>query len=331
VDPYTPIGQLMPKTIRLKARQQIRYSSLQIDPEKFLGFALVMGLLVGYVVASAAAHYKLLSLGVAYAVSFTLVEVVFYVWIILSADSKAKFVEEVLPDALQLMSSNIRAGLTTDKAFLRAARPEFGPLEQEIRRVGKETMTGKTLAESLEKIKDHIRSQNLNRAVDLINQSMKSGGKLADLLDETAEDLRSQQIVQREITASVLMYAMFIFIAIGIGAPALFAMSSFLVNILTQNIAMITKEMPANAGDMQKALPIAITEVKISADFIKTYAVLSLMASSFFGSLVIGLILNGEETQGFKYFPLLAAVSIGLFFIGSYVLQITLGGMMKTV
>ena len=156
----------------------------------------------------------------------------FYFAILLSIDSKAKFVESVLPDALQLMSSNIRAGLTTDKALLMAARPEFGPFAEEIRRVGKETMTGTTLADALMKINLRIKSDNLAKTLDLIVNSIKSGGKLADLLDQTSTDLRDQQIIQKEITASVLLYAIFVFIAIGMGAPLLFSMSSVGVKIL---------------------------------------------------------------------------------------------------
>jgi flagellar protein FlaJ len=238
-------------------------------------------------------------------------------------------VDEVLPDALQLMSSNIRAGLTTDKALLMAARPEFGPLEYEIRRIGKETIAGKTLTEALQKMNDRIRSRNLERTVDLIIQSIKSGGKLADLLDQTATDLRDQQIVQKEISASVLMYVFFILIAIGIGAPALFSMSSFLVTLLTKNMEMISKDLPANMADVSRALPISITTVRIKPDFIRTYSLIALTASSFFGSIVVGLIMSGEEKQGLKYFPILLTIAISLFLLGGWVLNKTLGGMLN--
>ncbi|MFH1789215.1 MAG: type II secretion system F family protein [Candidatus Altiarchaeota archaeon] len=319
----------MPKKLRILARERLQYSNFNIDPEKFLGFALIFGLGVGFILGSIINQFNILPLPIGFVTVFILFEFFIYIWITLSSDSKAKFVEEVLPDALQLMSSNIRAGLTTDKALLMAARPEFGPLEYEIRRIGKETMAGKSLTEALYKMTARIKSKNLERTLDLISQSIKSGGKLADLLDQTATDLRDQQIVQKEISASVLMYVFFILIAIGLGAPALFSLSSFLVTLLTKNMEMIARDLPTNMDAMSRAMPISITTVRISPDFVRTYSIISLAASSFFGSMVVGLIMTGEERQGLKYFPMLLLLSVGLFFLGGFILDQTLGGMLK--
>ncbi|MFH0860471.1 MAG: type II secretion system F family protein [Candidatus Altiarchaeota archaeon] len=330
MDPYKPIGILFPKNIRRRLAQEIRYSNFSIDADTFLGFAVFFGIGLGVVMAYALNYYDVLPFEFAFPISLFLVEFMLYIWLNLSADSKAKFVDEALPDALQLMSSNIRAGMTTDKALILAARPEFGPLEQEIRRIGKETMAGVNLTESLQKTDRKIRSKNLQRAIDLIVQSLKSGGKLADLLDQTANDLRDQQIIQKEISASVLMYVIFIFIAVGLGAPLLFSMSSFLVELLAKNMAMIAADMPSfSEMGGTAAMPIAVGKITITSEFIRTYSIISLVASSFFGSLVIGLILKGEEKLGVKYFPVLLVISVSLFLIGRFILDSTLGNMMQ--
>ncbi len=329
MDPYKPIGQLLPKGFRRKIKEKLSYSNLQINAEEFLGFALIFGTGIAFIAAFVLENVLQIPSYVLFLGVFIVFQLILFLWVSLSADSKGKFVEEVLPDALQLMSSNIRAGLTTDKALLMAARPEFGPLEYEIRRIGKETMAGRSLAEALGKMTDRIKSTNLERTVDLIVQSLKSGGKLADLLDQTASDLRDQQIIQKEISASVLMYVFFILIAIGLGAPALFALSSFLVTLLTQNMEMISKNMPSNMGEFSRAMPIAIMDVKIKAPFIQKYSIISLLASTFFGSIVAGLIMTGEEKQGLKYFPVMLVLSIGLFLLAGWILQKTLGGMLN--
>ena len=46
-----------------------------------------------------------------------LFEAVFYSIPMLIADGRSKFTEEVLPDALRLMSSNVKSGLTPDKGY----------------------------------------------------------------------------------------------------------------------------------------------------------------------------------------------------------------------
>lgn len=325
---YDLIGKLIPKKIRLFYKRLLTYAGVETQVDKFIGFNLFIGLSVGYIIASGLHLFKVLPLLPAYAISFIAVETAFYVWLSLTANSKASFVDEILPDALQLMSSNIRAGLTTDKALLMAARPEFGPLTEEIKRIGKESMAGKNIADSLKKTSERIQSTNLEHAIELITQSIRSGGQLADLLDQTANDLRDQQMIQKEVRASVLMYVIFIFFAIGLGAPLLFAMSGFLVNLLTTNMLMISSQLPSGTELAGGAMPISMSSISVKPEFIHTYSVISLIASSFFGCMIMGLILKGEEREGFKYLPILAILSIGLYYLGSYLLETVLGGIM---
>ena len=324
---YESFAKVSPRHIRQKFDKLMIYSDINADPTKFLGFIVFSGFAFGFVIAYVLNAFDILPLIFAFPLAFVLIEFSFYIMIQMSIDSKAKFVERVLPDALQLMSSNIRAGLTTDKALLMAARPEFGPLSEEIKRIGRETMTGRSLASALLKTTERIRSDSLEKTMDLIVSSLRSGGKLADLLDQISDDLRDQQMMQSEIAASVLMYVIFIFIAVGMGAPLLFAMSSFLVKLLIGNMQAISEGMPE---DMEMAgAPISMTDISLDPAFIGMYAIISLCTSSFFGALIIGLILHGSAKSGIKFIFILLGLSIGLFFLGGYILDLTLGGMME--
>ena len=326
-DIYETIGKLMPRGMMKKLRKHLLYSNIQIEPTRFLGFMIVFGILLALIISFTTHATGILPVYMAIIPSFLLLEGLFYVLVLMSVDSKTRFVEEVLPDALQLMASNIRAGLTTDKALLLAARPEFGPLADEIRRIGRELMAGKSFEYSLVKTTRKIKSDVLAKTIDLMVNSVRSGGKLADLLDQISADIRDQQIIKKEIQASVLMYVLFIFIAIALGAPLLFAMSAFLVKMLVTNMMIIGAEMPETleVGDM----PISMTDVQITPEFIQMFALISLSVSSFFGSIIIGLILKGNERAGFKFLPILLGLAIGLFFLGGFVLESMLGGMME--
>ncbi|MEM4347720.1 MAG: type II secretion system F family protein [Candidatus Altiarchaeota archaeon] len=327
MDIYTSIGRILPKRITKNFYQLVRYSNIDINPEKLLGFAFIFGIIFSALASYLTYTLKVLPLVLSFILFFIVFQFIIYIWILLSIDSKARFVESVLPDALQLMSSNIRAGLTTDRALLLSARPEFGPLALEIKRVGKETMTGRSLTDSLNRMTESIKSETLSKTIDLVNVSIRSGGKLADILDQIASDLREQQMIQREISASVLMYVLFIFIAIAFGAPLLFAMSSFLVKMLVENMSVISAELP-QLQEMQ-GIPIKVGTIKISIDFIKTFALVSLTSTSIFGALIMGLILKGDEKSGFKFLPILLFFSIGLFLLGSYLLDTFFGEMIK--
>lgn len=330
MDPYDFLAKILPKKIRSHYEQQLKYSKIDVKPDKFIGFIFFSGIMLSIFSSILINAYLDVNVLPAFVISFVIFEFSTYIMLQFSIDSKSKFSEATLPDALQLMASNIRAGITTDKALFLAARPEFGPLAIEIKRIGKETMAGRNFTESLAKTKNHIRSRTLHRAVDLIINSVKSGGQLADLLDQTADNLVSQQMVEKEISADILMYVIFVFTAIGLGAPALFSMSGFLVNILTRNMMLISAGMPGGLEAMATttAIPIMKSQVHLSSAFILKYSLISLTVSSFFGSLVMGLIYWGEEREGLKFFPILLTLSVGLFYIGSQILESAFGPMM---
>ena len=321
------IARFTPKKIRENIHTQVRYSKIKMRADEFIGWMVVLGLVLSAISSAVVGYLEYLDWYLAFLPFLLLFEFIFYIGLGLNVNSKTNQVEAALPDALQLMSSNIRAGLTTDKAMIMAARPEFGPLEKEIRRVGKETMAGRSLADALSRMTLFIRSSDLERTLELITNSLKSGGELADLLDSTADDIREQQLIRKEIAASVLMYVLFIFIAISLGAPALFSMSSFLVELLTKNMEMIANELPSNFDGMEGA-PIKMGGGSISIDFIRHYALVSIASSCLFGSMIMGLILKGEEKEGLKYFFPMIIIAYLLFFGASFILQNTIGGML---
>lgn len=325
MDLYALLTRFFPRKLKKDFNQMIAYSNIKLNPNQLLGFIILAGIAFSLYLGYLISMLDIIPYFLCVVIAFIIIELVFYFWIVFSMDSKAKFVESVLPDALQLMSSNIRAGLTTDRALLLAARPEFGPLADEIRRVGRETMTGSGLGEALMKMNHRIKSETLSKTMDLIVNSIKSGGKLADLLDQTASDLRDQQMIQKEISASVLLYVIFIFIAIGFAAPLLFAMSSFLVEVLSKMSAEIGSSMPADLP--VGSAPMSMTNVQISSEFLMQYTLISLLVSAVFGSLIMGLILKGAAKEGIKYVPILVIVCLGLFFLGDYLMDVLLGPM----
>ena len=323
------VEKLIPKNLLNNYRKLVLYSSVDIDPDQFLNLIALIGATISVILGSVINGYLEYNILMAFLATLFVYAFAVYIMLQLSAESKAKFVETILPDALQLMASNIRAGLTTDKALLLAARPEFGPLREEISRIGRETMAGRSFVDALNKSTARIKSKDMEKTIALIVQSLKSGGQLADLLDQTADDMRDQQMIQKEISASVLMYAMFIAIAIVLGAPVLFALSSFLLELLVKNMELISSQMPMSFRSMaSSAIPISVTSIAIKPDFVITYSVISMTISTLFGSIVMGLILKGEETAGLKYIPVMLIIALSLFYLAHYILQTLLGGMM---
>lgn len=322
---YRIIGNFYPKRIKKSIINLLIYSGIKIEHNKFLGFILVLNLLLSILFGFYLGAFFNINFWLVFFVVFFIINIAEIMLLRVNADKKGKFIESVLPDALELMASNLRAGLTVDRALLLSIRPEFGPLKDEINLVGKKITAGMEITRALKEMSERVKSKKLERAMLLITSGLRSGGELASLLEQTAEDLLNQNLVDKKIRASVGMYVMFIFIAICVGAPVLFGLSSYLIEILTTTLKSVDIPDISTMGNV--GLPFAVPKVSIPIEFLLVYIVGFLVVTSFFGSLVIGLISKGNEKEGFKYIVPVLIVSITLFFIVRIIIKGLLGGL----
>jgi len=253
---------------------------------------------------------SLLGLLISIIAFFLLVEFYFSIRKRLKRAADIKKMEDSFPDFIELMSSNLRAGMTIDKALILSSRKEFAPLDKEILSLGKDIITGREVSRALKDMADRIGSEKIHKTVNLIISGIRSGGNLSILLEETATNMRERNYVEKRAASNVLMYVIFIFFAVSIGAPLLFGLSSVLVEILTKILSSFPETQTANTG-----LPFSITKINITVNFIIYFAMSFLVVIDFLASLVLGLVSKGQEREGFKYTIPLIVMSLSVFFI----------------
>ena len=315
---YKQLAKIYTNKLRNYVKDLLSYADIKIEPDKFLGFILSFGFLFSLALAINLKAFFHISFFTVFFLSFISSQFSVYSWLVIKIQIKSNHVEEILPDALQLMANNLRAGLTTERAILLASRPEFGSLQQEIDKVGRRLAVGIELSEALSGMSKKIKSNVMEKTLLLIKSGLESGGSLAPLLEQIAENLREQQMVKKRIRANVLMYVIFIFTAVSLGSPMLFGLSPFVIQILTKNIASI--EIPQEAAS-SVGLPFTITQIGISESFVISLVITSLITNSLMASLTLGLIGNGKEKEGLKYFPIMITISLLIFFLVRLVLR----------
>ena len=321
---YDFIYRMMPKGYRTWMETQMKCADFTISPSKYGGFSIFYGLAVGlfsfltvFMLDLVNLQYSII-IGISAFMGF---EAFIHIIPLMIADKRANFTDEILPDALRLISSNIRSGLTPDKALLLAARPEFGPLEKEIRNSAKMTLSGEPIEFAIKNISKTINSKALRHVTELLAEGIARGGNLPSLLDGLANDIRQTKILKKEVHAVVMMYAIFIFFAAGLGAPLLYGISSFLVGTMEDIGSRIVVEQ--NFPTSMKFM--SFQGIDLSQEFLIVYVSLSLAITSIFGGMLIGLIQEGTEKAGFKYIPVLLGLSLSIFFITRYAVQNFLG------
>ena len=312
---YNRIAALLPRKVRDSFKKEFDYLGINIDSGRFVGFLFSFAFLVSIAIALNFYYFFNIELAYTFIIAFIIFTAGIYLWLSITSEAKGKFVEKILPDALQLIASNIRSGLTTERAFLVSARPEFGPLELELKRASKRILTGTRIQDALEGISRRIRSPILEQTVWLVNKGISSGGQIADVLTQLSDDLRDQNALKDETKANISVYVMLIFFSAAIGAPLMLGISSFIVQILNKQTSNINIPSNAAMASMGSRTPFfGIPQAKISPEFVLLFSEAALLVSIFFASMVMGIINSGSEKNGFKYFPILLIVGFALFF-----------------
>ena len=236
-----------------------------------------------------------------------------YLAISVAAERRRKEMERVLPDALLLISTNIKSGTSINRAFLASAREEFGPLEEELRKTAIEISGGRPVQVALDNMRHRIKSDLFKDTLKVLSDAIESGGNTAELLESSASDIRSSLELRDEIKSSIQMYVMFILMAAVFGAPVLFAITVYMAETTTE----IWSETDLSGGAANFAqggdTGLSFQQPDVNTAFLVQFSILAIAITNFFGSLVISQIKNGNMKEGAKYIPFAVSISVGLF------------------
>ncbi|MEK6821208.1 MAG: type II secretion system F family protein [archaeon] len=313
--------------------QQFAYLGMRISSRKFIINILIMGIMLGVVstvFTTLVLQWNFLFVFLGFLFTIVFVFGGAYMVLDLQAESRGRHVERILPDALQLIASNIKAGLTTERALLMSARPEFGPFESEMKRVSTRILSGTPIERAILEIPKHIKSTLVERTVWLLARGISSGGEIADLLMQLSRNLRTQLALQSEAHASISIYIILIFFSAAFGGPALYAVSSFIVAVMSAQISSQPAIDPATIGAAAGRFGglgsfVGGESAIISPEFVFFFAQIILFVGGIFASLILGAIATGKEKDGIKYIPIILFFSYGLFYLIRFVLDVAFG------
>ncbi|MGV8150647.1 MAG: type II secretion system F family protein [Candidatus Woesearchaeota archaeon] len=234
--------------------------------------------------------------------------------------TRKKELEEVWPEYLQLVVSNINAGMLIDVALWSAVKPKYKVLAREIEEVAKQTLTGKDLSDALTDFADKYDSVMVQRTVSLLIEGMESGGKIAILLNKISLDIQDTKIMRKEMSASVMTYAIFITFATVVAAPFLFGLSTQLLTIIQDIIGKV-----GQTSSSSSMFTFSSDGVKIS-DF-KIFAYVMLGITSLMSACLIGTIRRGSVKDGLKFIPLFMAGTLIIYYLSTIILGSLFSGL----
>ena len=115
--------------------------------------------------------------------------------------ARQKLVIKVLPDALDLVTTCVEAGLGLDAALARVAEKSSGPLADELTRMLREVAMGKLRREALAEMADRIGVDELTSFVNAIIQAEQLGVGIVQVLRVQSDQMRTRRRQRAEKTA----------------------------------------------------------------------------------------------------------------------------------
>lgn len=297
------------------------YARINSVEEITIGFisASVIALILSTVIADFSWYIELPALLISLALIPPLLP---YIIVSIAAEKRKSEMEEVLPDALLLVSANIKSGLNVEKAFLLSARDEFGPLAEEFRETAMQIFGGKPMDEALNEMEHRVKSELFSETIKLLRDGMESGGNTAELLESSADDIRNSMELRQEINSNIRMYTIFIMMAAVVGAPLLFSISVYMSETTAQMWADTNLDKLQSAGK----LGLSFQKPSVDVEFFEQFAVMAIVTINFFASLIMSEIKNANIKEGAKYIPVLVTISVALFFLIKGALAGVMGG-----
>jgi len=236
---------------------------------------------------------------------------------------RTKTLEDLLPDYLSMVSTNLKGGMNFEKSLWAALKPEFGILANEIGVVSKRVATGNDVSEALKEFAEKYSSPILRRSMDLLEGEILSGGSITGVIDSLVLNLKKTKALRQEMSAATLTYMIFMAaIVIGI-MPVLFALSKQLLGIILKFGSRISTSFQSSTTSTMFRFSVA----NIDPFHFQVFSIVAISIIATFSSMIISTIEKGDIKGGLKYIPLFLFGSLIMYFIFSITLETLMGSL----
>jgi len=245
-----------------------------------------------------------------------------YFYVDLQIYLRTKKMEEMLPDFLQVVASNLKGGMSFENALLGAIKPRFTILANEMAEVSKKVMTGHDIGKALSELGQKYDSPMLRRSIDLMISELESGGEIAGLIDRIVQNIKETRNLKEEISASAVAYTIFMAAIVIVISPLLFSLSFHLLIVILSFVSRLSAAT-GRAG----ALPFSIGEVAVEPENFKYFSIAAILVISLFSSLIVSIVEKGNIKSGLKYIPIFLFSSLLLYFVFMKILSFVFSGL----
>ena len=255
-----------------------------------------LGIVIGVVVATGSIlMFKRDNLMYFLLVIALLVVLIPFVISFLLGQSKQREKEEKFLAFTRDLVETVKAGTPISKSIINLRSRNYGSLTPHIVKLANQLSIGITLTNAFETFAEDTKSRVVSRAVSLVSEAEKAGGKIETVLESVANSVNQIEQLRKERKASIsnlVTQGYLIFIV-------------FIVIMLVLEF----KILPLVA-DLQGGEGLSVSVNAVDSNQFSMPLFVMLLVQSFFAGLVIGKVSEGSVKNGFKHSFILLAVTL---------------------
>ena len=126
---------------------------------------------------------------------------------------KIKAIEDKFPDFLRDLAEYWKGGLSMVVSVRTLARSEYGALNNDIQKMSDQLSWGIPFGDVMKMFADRVNTPLVHRAVSLIDEANKAGGKISDILVTAANDSREIKFLEGERVRAISSYISVIWVS----------------------------------------------------------------------------------------------------------------------
>ena len=218
---------------------------------------------------------------------------------------KEEEIERVLPEFIDNLISNLKGGISIEKALLKSVPPNNPSFLKEVSQINSKLILGKSIYTALSEFRNKFNGAIIQRTFILILEGLKEGGNIEKSLEKISENLKSIYYLNDEIKGSSSGFAIVVRILTLFVTPILFSLSITLLSFISKLFLLFEKSQ----SDF-------LTFSKIPDEFfsyliIFSYAMIILI--SIYSSLIVSHLKGEKIHSSIKYLVINIIVGIILY------------------
>jgi flagellar protein FlaJ len=200
-------------------------------------------------------------------------------------------VEEKFPDFLRDLAEYWKGGLSMTVAIQTLAKGEYGNLNDEVNKMASQISWGVSFGEVLEMFTERVTSPIVTRAVRMVDEANRAGGRISDILLAASFDAKEIKALETERRQEVGSYVMVIYTSFFVYLGIILVLASTFIP------AIVDSSASTGGGSMSIG---NLTIKEMNEVWISTMFLYSLMVQGIGNGLAAGLMSTGRLYSAFR-------------------------------